>query len=126
MTRWNGLYNRITKQIADEVKIELTTGEEALLAETITIDPEAYDAYWQGKYYWDLFTPEAMEKALEYFNLAVDKDPDWGPPYAGIAEFWILMRQGSFAPYTVTVPSIYENLNKAIELDPNSANTQER
>jgi TolB-like protein len=35
------LYNRITKQIADEVKIELTTGEEALLAETITIDPEA-------------------------------------------------------------------------------------
>jgi tetratricopeptide (TPR) repeat protein len=64
-----------------------------------------------------------MEKALEYFNLAIDKDPDWGPPYAGIAEFWILMRQGSFAPYTVTVPSKYENLNKAIELDPNSANT---
>ena len=117
------LYNRITKQIADEVKMELTPGEEALLAESKAVDPEAFDAYWKGKYHWDRFTPEDMQKALEYFNLAIEKDPDWGPPYAGIAEYWILMRQGTFAPFSVTVPNIYENLNKAIELDPKSANT---
>ena len=117
------LYNRITKQIAEEVKMELTPGEEALLAESRTVDPEAYDAYMKGKYYWDQFTSESMERALEYFNLAIEKDPDWGPPYAGIAEFWIAMRQMELAPLSVTVPNIYENLNKATELDPNSANT---
>jgi tetratricopeptide (TPR) repeat protein len=117
------LYNRIGKQIADEVKIELTAGEEALLAESRTVDPEAYDAYWKGKHYWDQFTEESLERALEYFNLAIEKDPDWGPPYAGVAEFWIAMRQGGYAPLSVTMPNIYENVNKATELDPTSANT---
>jgi adenylate cyclase len=117
------LYNRVTKQIAGEVKVELTPQEETLLAETKTVDKEAYDAYLKGKYYWDQFTPESLERALEYFNLAIEKDPDWGPPYAGVAEFWIAMRQMELAPLSVTVPNIYENLNKAAELDPKSANT---
>ena len=118
------LYNRVTKQIADEVKVQLTPNEEQLLAETKTVNPDAYDAYLKGMYYWDQFTPQSLQLALEYFNKAIEIDPDWAPPHAGIAYYWIAIRQYGLAPPSITVPLIYDNLNKAFMLDPNSANTQ--
>jgi len=118
------LYNRVTKQIADEVKVQLTPNEEQLLAETKTVNPDAYDAYLKGMYYWDQFTPQSLQLALEYFNKAIEIDPDWAPPHAGIAYYRIAIRQYGLAPPSITVPLIYDNLNKAFMLDPNSANTQ--
>jgi len=114
------LYNRVTKQIADEVKIELTTDEELLLAESRTVDNEAYDAYMKGIYYWDHLTPEGLQNAYEYFTIAVEKDPDWAPPYAGLAIVWGGRAQMGFESPAVAIPTAYENLNKALELDPNS------
>jgi len=114
------LYNRVTKQIADEVKIELTAEEEILLAESRTVDNEAYDAYMKGIYYWDQLTSEGLQNAYEYFTIAVEKDPDWAPPYAGLAIVWGGRAQMGFASPEVAIPYGYENLNKALELDPNS------
>jgi len=115
-----GLYKRVVKQIADEVKVQLTPQEEQLLAKSKTINKEAYDAYLKGLYYWDQNTPEALQLALEYFNNAIEADPGWAEPYAGVAYFWVAIHQFSLAPSSVTIPNIYENLNKAIELDSNS------
>jgi tetratricopeptide (TPR) repeat protein len=115
------LYNRVSKQIADEIKISLTPYEEEVLAETRSVNLEAYDLYMRGRYYWDQLTPEALQMALEYFNKAIEADPGWAPPYAGVAEFWIGVRQMGLAPNSITVPNIYKYLNKAIELDPHSA-----
>jgi TolB-like protein len=117
------LYNRVSKQIADEIKITLTPHEEEVLAEKRIVNTEAYDAYMKGQYYWDQLTPEALQMALEYFNKAVEIDPGWAPPYAGIATFWMGVRQMGLAPSSITVPNIYKYLNKTIELDPNSALT---
>jgi TolB-like protein len=119
------LYNRVTKQIADEVKVQLTPNEEQLLfAETKSVNPDAYDAYLKGIYYWDQFTPQSLQLALQYFNTAIELDPDWAPPHAGIAYYWIAVRQYGLAPPSITVPLINDNLNKAFKLDPQSANTQ--
>ena len=117
------LYNRVTKQIADEIKISLTPEEIEVLAETRSVNTDAYDAYMMGQYYWDQLTPEALQMALEYFNKAIEIDPGWAPPYAGVAAFWIGVRQMGLAPSSITVPNIYKFLNKSIELDPNSALT---
>jgi len=117
------LYNRVTKQIADEIKISLTPYEEEVLAETRTINIEAYDLYMRGRYFWDQLTPEALQKALEYFNKAIEVDPNWAPPYAGVAEFWLGVRQMGLAPSAITIPNIYKYLNKAMELDPHSAHS---
>ncbi len=118
------LYNQVTKKIAEEVKVNLTPREKTLLSESKTLNADAYDAYLKGMYYWDQFTPESLQMALEYFNKAIEIDPDWAPPHAGIAYYWIAIRQFGLAPATVTIPNIYENINKAFELDPNSPNTQ--
>ena len=91
------LYNRVTKQIADEVMIELTADEESLLAQVRTVDIEAYDAYLRGRSYWDDLSMESLTKALDYLNLAVEKDPGWAAPYAGIAQVWAGLAQMGFA-----------------------------
>ena len=111
-------YNRVTRRIADEVKIELTSVEEQLFAETRTIDPQAYDAYLKGKYYWEKLDPESMKMAEEYFKTAIEIEPEWAEPYARLASVY-----GSFyiLPKSVTLPLKYQYLNKALELDPNSA-----
>lgn len=113
----------VSRQIADEIKIGLTPQEEEVLAENREVNIEAYDLYMKGKYYWDQLTPEALQMALEYFNKAIEVDPSWGPPYAGVAEFWVGVRQMGLAPNSITVPNIYKYLHKAMELDPNSAHT---
>ena len=117
------LYNKVSKQIADEIRVTLTPQEEEALAELRSVNSDAYDAYMKGQYYWDQLTPEALQTALQYFNKAIEIDPDWAPPYAGIALFWIGVRQMGLAPSSITVPNIYKYLNKTIELDPSSALT---
>ncbi len=117
------LYNRVTKQIAEEVMIELTADEEGLLSKTRTVNKEAYDAFLRGRYYWDDLSRESLDKALEYLNLAIEKDPDFAPPYAGLAQVWVGLAQMGFAPPEIAGPKIYENINKALELDPDFADS---
>jgi len=115
------LYNRVTKQISEEVNVILTPREENLLAESRTVDPDAYDAYLKGRYYWEKLDKKSAEKALDYFELATEIDPEWADPYAGLANAWGLFSFFKFLPQSVTLPKVYKYLNKALELDPNSA-----
>jgi len=117
------LYNRITKQISNEIDIVLTPQEESLLAETKTVDPEAYDAYLMGRFYFNRLSRDGFEMATNYFEIAIEKDPDWAPPYAGLAEVWIGKMQMNFTSPSIAIPEIYKNINKALELDSNSANS---
>lgn len=115
------LYNRVTKQISEEVNVILTPQEENLLAESKTVDPEAYDAYLMGQFYWEKLDKESAEKALEYFQLAIEIDPEWADPYAGLANAWGVFSFFGFLPKSVTLPKVYKYMNKALELDTNSA-----
>ena len=115
------LYNRVTKQIAQEVKVELSPEEEHVLDKTRTVNKQAYDDYLMGLFYWDKLSQESLAKALEYFNKAVELDPEWAPAYSGIAQVWAGMAQMGFAAPETAGPMIFENLNKALELDPEYA-----
>jgi len=115
------LYNLITKKIADEVKIELTPDEKLLLAKTRTVDPEALVAYMKGQFHWERLGTEDMDSALHYFQVAIEKDPDWSEPYAGMAMTWNAIGGFAYGPLDEAYERTSEYLNKAIELDPNSA-----
>jgi len=117
------LYNRVTKQIANEVRIELSPDEERILTQSRTVNKEAYDDYLMGLYYWDKLGKEPLETALEYFNSAIELDPEWAPPYAGVAQVWAGMAQMNFVAPQIAGPIIFEHLNKAIELDPDFASS---
>jgi adenylate cyclase len=112
------LYNRITKQIAEELKVELTDKEETLLADARTVNKDAYDNYLKGKFYSDRLGMEDLEKALDYFNHAIEMDSGWAPPYAGVAVVYGGLMQMGFMPPGEAMIEINKNLDKAIELDP--------
>lgn len=117
------LYNRITRKIANEVRLELSPDEESVLNESRSVNKEAYDAYLMGLFYWDKLSQESLEKALEYFNEAIALDPNWAPAYAGIAQVWLGMAQMGFAAPEAALPVAMENLSRAMELDPDFADS---
>ncbi|MCK5691509.1 MAG: tetratricopeptide repeat protein, partial [Bacteroidales bacterium] len=117
------LYNRVTRQIANEVRIELSPDEERVLNEARTVNKEAYDAYLMGLFYWDKLSKEALDKALEYFNRAIEIDPDWAPPYSGLATVYLGMAQMGFVAPEIAGPLGVENLQIALELDPKFASS---
>lgn len=112
------LYNRITKKVADEIMIELSPEEERLLAKSRTVDREAYDDYLNSLQYWDDLSRESLYKALDYLNLAVEKDPNWAPLYSGLAKVWVGIAQVGYEKPEVAGPKIFENIQKAMGLDP--------
>jgi len=115
------LYNKITKQITDELLIELTPEEEQLLARVKSVEREAYDAYLKSHQYMGDLSEGSLRKVVEYLTSAIDKNPDWAPLYTGMASAWQGLQQAGHEPPGIALPKINEYLNKAIELDPNLA-----
>ena len=113
-----GLYHRITRQIAEEVKIELTSDEDRLLSGSREVNKEAYDAYLKAESYWEQLGPESFDKALELYNIAIELEPDWAPPYTGVAGVWGGRVQMAIISPEIGFPIANEYLQKALALDP--------
>jgi len=113
-------YNKVAKQISNEINITLTPWEESLLAESKTVNKEAYDDYLKGDF-MDDFNKESMYKALDYLNSAIEKEPDWAPLYSALAGVWVTLAQMGHVPTEIASPKMYENIGKALELDPDLA-----
>jgi TolB-like protein len=113
-------YNDVTKKISEEINIVLTPQEERLLAKSRTVDKEAYDSYLMGLYLLEDADLESLNKAREYLNSAVEKNPDWAPLYSSLAQIWIAIAGMGYESPEIAGPKIFENLNKALELDPNN------
>jgi adenylate cyclase len=112
--------SQIIKKIAQKLKIRLTPQEETLLAESMVVDPEAYDAYLGGRYMLDQANPQSLTAAIDSFKKAVEIEPAWAAPYAGLAEVGAMKNHFELGSASDNLPMTYENLNKALELDPNS------
>ena len=112
---------KIAESIAAELKAVISPEERKLIEKIPAADLEVYDAYLKARSYWSDFTKESLFKAVEYLNSAIEKNPDWAPLYAGLAEVWIWIQQAGWEQPSVAGPKIVENLNKAMELDPDLA-----
>jgi len=80
------LESEVARAIATEVQAKLTPREEAQLARTRPVNPDAYEAYLIARHYWSQRSGEALKKAAEYFRQAVEKDPTYAPAHAGLAD----------------------------------------
>ncbi|MBM3302876.1 MAG: hypothetical protein FJY85_23375, partial [Deltaproteobacteria bacterium] len=92
------LQNQIVSAITREVKLQLTSQEEARLASAPAVNPEAHVAYLKGRSFLNKFTPEGIEKGLAYLQDAIDKDPTNPLPYAGLALGYCLIGHGPSPP----------------------------
>jgi len=111
------LQGEVAQAIAREIRITLTKGEKALLNRTRQVNPQAYDAYLRGQFHWYKLTPEDLETAMHYFELALEKDPDYALAYVGIALVWIGRQQMGVTPAHEAGPKLRKAVQQAAELD---------
>ena len=104
--------------IANELNAAMSPDEKKLIEKIHTIDFEAYDAYLKSQQLLGEAGKGSLQKALEYLNSAIMKEPGWAPLYSGLANVWFFIQQMGYEPPSVASPEIYKNLNKALELDP--------
>jgi eukaryotic-like serine/threonine-protein kinase len=96
------LQNQVAQDIVREMRIELTAPEQNRLAgPRPPANLEAYDAYLQGRYYWNKRTEEGLKKSAEYFQQAVGFDPSYAMAYAGLADSYNFLG----ASVAATMPS---------------------
>ena len=62
-----------------------------MLRQSAVVDPQAYEAYLKGRYFWNKRTGDDFRKASEYFNQAIARDPTYAPAYSGLADTYALM-----------------------------------
>jgi len=85
------------------------------------LDPEVYEAYLKGRYYWNKRTADGMSKAALYFEQAVNKDPTNGAAYSGLADCNSGLAWHGFMSPAEVLPKAYAAAQKAVEIDSQSA-----
>ena len=117
------LQGELARTIASEVQIHLTSKEEARLGNARPVNPEAYEAYLKGRFFWNKRNKEAINKSIEYFNEAIRLDPGYAAAYSGLADAYTVTGCGVPAGMTKEEagPKAKAAALKAVGLDDNSA-----
>jgi TolB-like protein/DNA-binding winged helix-turn-helix (wHTH) protein/Flp pilus assembly protein TadD len=113
------LQNQVARAIADQIRINLNPQEQAALKSAKVVNPEAYQAYLKGRYFWNKRTPDALKVALAYFNQAIDEDPTYAQAYSGLADTYALLGDWQYGVMTPkeALPKAKAAAIKALELD---------
>jgi len=114
------LQDSVARTIADQINIKLAPGRPPGQG-VRNVDPDAYEAYLKGRYYWNKRTAAGMQKAVAYFQQAIDKDPGYGAAYSGLADSNSGLTWHGFTSPAETLPRAKAAALKAIEIDPQSA-----
>ena len=108
----------IATAISGNLRVRLTSEEKSRLAKSSTTDPEAYQLYLKGRYHANQTTAAELEKAIDYFQQAIAKDPSYAPAYAGLADAYTALGGGwIYLPPTESFPKAKVAARKALELD---------
>src|SRR5579884_181464 len=76
----------ISREISDRLRVRFASGEQSRLAKRYTGNPEAYQLYLKGRFFWNKRTLEGMRQARQYFEQAVEADPSYARAYTGLAD----------------------------------------
>jgi TolB-like protein/Flp pilus assembly protein TadD len=109
--------SEIAKTIADTLQAKLSGSEKAAMSKRPTADPEAYELYLKGRFFWSKRTSVDLPKSVEFYNQAIAKDANFALAYAGLADCFVLYPDyGAGAPAEF-YPKAKEMALKAISLD---------
>ncbi len=125
---WGGQFNRkvedvlalqddLSREIAEKLRMRLTGDEKQRLAKRYTEDAQAYQFYLKGRYYWNKRTPEGAQKAVDYFQQAINKDPAYALAYVGLADAYTTFSFFNVAPPRDAMPRAKAAATKALEID---------
>jgi eukaryotic-like serine/threonine-protein kinase len=111
------LQSAIAKAVVDEIEVQLTPQEQARLARSRPINPEAHEAYLAGRFYWNKRTAEGLTKSIAFFEQAIAKDPGYALAYAGLADSYHALPDLTSVPIEEAFPKARTAALKALDLD---------
>ncbi len=125
---WGGQYNRkpedvfafqddLSREISETLRRQLTGEERQRLTKRYTEDSEAYRLYLKGRYHWNKRSPEGLQKAVEYFQQALDKDPAYSLAYAGLADTYAYLSFFNVVAPREAMPKAKAAAVKGLEID---------
>jgi eukaryotic-like serine/threonine-protein kinase len=110
------LQDDIVRQVAGRLQLRLTS-EGRRASRQHTDNPEAYQLYLRGRFYWNKRTEESIKKSITYFNDASALDPTYALAYAGLADCYAMLTEYASAPPVDTYPKVKEAAKKALAID---------
>jgi adenylate cyclase len=113
--------SEIAKSVAENLKARLNGRAEEVLAARPTENPEAHELYLKGRYFWNRRNTASLRKAGDYFQQAIDLDPNYALAYAGLADVHSLLPLYAGTAPKDDVPKALAAARKAVELDSNLA-----
>jgi TolB-like protein/Tfp pilus assembly protein PilF len=125
---WAGEYQRnyesilevqgeVARSIVEQIALNLTPEERARLASGRPVDPQAYENYLKGRYYFGQRTEDALHKSIASFEQAITSDPSYAPAYSGLAEAYAMLGFRGGLPSKDALSGAKKAALKAIELD---------
>ena len=125
---WSEQYNRkeadlvslqgeIASDVSTKLRSKLSGSEQQKVAKTYTANPEAYQLYLKGLYHWNKRTSEALKTSVDYYNQAIEKDPQYALAYAGLALSYVLFPEYSAGSPAESMPKAKVAAQKALQLD---------
>lgn len=114
------IQDEISLAIVDKLKVKLIPEEKTRLVGKTTLNPVAHEAYLKGRYFWNQ-REAGLEKAIEFFRLALTKDSNHGLAYAGLADAYSLLGFYGYLPPKEVMPKAKEAARRALEINDNIA-----
>jgi TolB-like protein/DNA-binding winged helix-turn-helix (wHTH) protein/Tfp pilus assembly protein PilF len=113
------LQSHVASAIVNEIRVKLTPEDQVRLAATRPVSTQSYDNYLKGRYYWNKRSQEGLTKAINYFQVAIDKDPHYALAYAGLADCYSIIGSAivGTVPAAEVAPKARVAALKSLELD---------
>jgi TolB-like protein/Flp pilus assembly protein TadD len=109
--------SQVAKAIADTLQAKLSGTEQSAIAARPTENSEAHDLYLKGRYFFGKRTADDLKRAIDYFNQALAKDPNYALAYAGLADSYVLLPEYSGESSAELFPKARAAAEKALAID---------
>ena len=107
----------IAHEVTDKLRLRLSGDEQRQLTKRDTANPDAYEFYLRGRYYWNKRTDNELKKAIEQFQQAIDRDPGFALGYVGIADCYVALEHYGGLASSETLPKARAAVDRALEID---------
>lgn len=111
------MQQEISREVSRNLRLKLTGDEEKQLTKRYTENTQAYQLYLQGRYYWNKRTPDGLNKSIEYFQQAINADPNYALAYGGLADSYNVLSTNGILPPKEAFPKAKGAVTKALEID---------
>jgi serine/threonine protein kinase/Flp pilus assembly protein TadD len=114
------LQSEVAQAIANAVQAKITPEEKRRLSARPAVNPAAHELYLKGRHFWNQ-RGTGLKKAADFFQRALNEEPNYAPAYAGLADAFALLGFYGFTPPRDVMPKAKEAARKALALDPDLA-----